>query len=59
MQALNAATERALAQPATRERLAAEGSLPLGGSLEAAARFLQTEQAHWRELIKASAIKFD
>jgi len=59
VQALNAATERALAQPATRERLAAEGSLPLGGSLEAAARFLQTEQAHWRELIKASAIKFD
>ena len=59
VQALNAATERALAQPATRERLAAEGSLPLGGSLEATARFLQTEQARWQELIKASAIKFD
>lgn len=59
LQKLNAAAERALAQSATRERLAAEGSLPLGGSLEAAARFLQTEQARWRELIKASAIKFD
>lgn len=59
VQALNAATERALAQPAMRERLAAEGSLPLGGSLEATARFLQTEQARWQELIKASAIKFD
>ena len=59
LQTLNAASERALAQSATRERLAAEGSLPLGGSLEAAARFLQTEQARWRELIKASAIKFD
>ena len=59
LQTLNAAAERALAQSATRERLAAEGSLPLGGSLEAAARFLQTEQARWRELIKASAIKFD
>lgn len=59
LQALNAAAERALSQSVTRERLAAEGSLPLGGSLEAAARFLQTEQGRWQELIKASAIKFD
>ncbi|MBV8617699.1 MAG: tripartite tricarboxylate transporter substrate binding protein [Curvibacter sp.] len=59
LQMLNSAAERALSQNITRERLAAEGSLPMGGSLEAAARFLQTEQKRWQELIKASAIQFD
>ncbi|MDD0812849.1 tripartite tricarboxylate transporter substrate binding protein [Curvibacter sp. RS43] len=59
LQVLNSAAERALSQSVTRDRLAAEGSLPLGGSLEASARFLQTEQGRWQELIKASAIKFD
>lgn len=59
LQALNAAVERVLAQSGSRERLAAEGGLPLGGGLEAAARFLQGEQSRWRALIQTSGIRLD
>ena len=56
---LNAAAEKALNTPAFSAQMAAEGSTPLGGSLEKIAAYLKSEQAEWGDLIREAGIKFD
>ena len=56
---INAAVEKALANPAFQAQLDAEGSAPLGGSPQKAAEYLRTEQAEWAALIRAVNIKLD
>ena len=56
---INAAVEKALANPAFQAQLDAEGSAPLGGSPQKAAEYLRTEQAEWAALIRAANIKLD
>lgn len=56
---LNAAAEQALAQPDTVARLLADGSVPLGGSPEAFARFLQSENARWGDAVRKAGVKLD
>jgi len=56
---LNAAAEKALAQPDTLSRLLAEGSVPLGGSPEAFAKFLQAENARWGDAVRKAGVKLE
>lgn len=56
---LNAATAKALTQPALLAKLAEEGSSPMSGSPEDAARYLKAEQAEWGALIREAGIKFE
>jgi hypothetical protein len=39
--------------------MAAEGSTPVGGSLEKIAAYLKSEQTEWGDLIREAGIKFD
>ena len=56
---LNAAAEKALSSPGFSSQMAAEGSTPLGGSLEKIAAYLKSEQTEWGDLIREAGIKFD
>ena len=56
---LNAAAEKALNSPGFSAQMAAEGSTPLGGSLEKIAAYLKSEQFEWGDLIREAGIKFD
>ena len=56
---LNAATARALAQPALIAKLAEEGSSPMSGSPEEVVRYIKAEQAEWGALIREAGIRFD
>ena len=56
---LNAAVLRALAAPEVTERLAAEGSEPIGGSPETFARFIRDEGVKWSEIVKQTGAKVD
>ncbi|ROR18461.1 tripartite-type tricarboxylate transporter receptor subunit TctC [Comamonas sp. BIGb0124] len=59
VQALNQATEKALANPAMLELLANEGSSPLGGSPSRAQSYIQAEQKKWAELIEKAQITLE
>ena len=56
---INHAVEKALSQPSLQEQLNAEGSTPLGGSVQKAADYLRSEQAEWAALIRTANIKLD
>ena len=59
IQQINAAVEKALANPAFKAQLNAEGSAPLGGTSQKAAEYLRAEQAEWAALIRTANIKLD
>src|SRR5689334_7067234 len=56
---LNAAVVRALGSPEVTERLAAEGSEPIGGTPERFAQFIRDEGAKWSEIVRQSGAKVD
>jgi len=56
---INAAVEKALANPVFQTQLNAEGSSALGGSAQKAADYLRSEQAEWSALIRTANIKLD
>ena len=56
---LNAAAEKVLSTPGFSAQMAAEGSTPLGGSLEKIAAYLKSEQTEWGDVIREAGIKFD
>jgi len=56
---INAAVEKALANPAFQAQLNAEGSAALGGTAQKAADYLRSEQAEWSTLIRTANIKLD
>lgn len=56
---LNAEVMKALAQPALIATLEAEGSLPMTGTAEQAAKFIRAEQEKWGSLIRQAGIKPD
>jgi tripartite-type tricarboxylate transporter receptor subunit TctC len=57
VQKINAAANRALQQPDTRQRLSGLGMEPLGGSEEDFAQFFRAEVAKWYKVIKAAGIR--
>ena len=56
---LNAEIGKILARPDFLDKLAAEGSQPLGGSPQQFAEFLRTEHAKWGVAVRASGAKAD
>lgn len=56
---VNAEANKALLDPATRARLFEQGYLPAGGSVDAFAKQLATDQVKWAELVKLSGAKLD
>jgi tripartite-type tricarboxylate transporter receptor subunit TctC len=56
---INAAVEKALANPTFQAQLTAEGSAALGGTAQKASDYLRSEQAEWSALIRAANIKLD
>jgi tripartite-type tricarboxylate transporter receptor subunit TctC len=56
---LNAATAKALTQPALLAKLADEGSSPMSGSPEEVAKYIKAQQAEWGALIRESGIRFE
>jgi tripartite-type tricarboxylate transporter receptor subunit TctC len=56
---LNAAAEKVITSPGFQTQMAAEGSTPVGGSLEKIAAYLKSEQTEWGDLIREAGIKFD
>lgn len=53
---INADTNRALEQPDTRQKLAAGGLDPLGGTEEAFAKYFQSEVVRWTKIVKDAGI---
>jgi tripartite-type tricarboxylate transporter receptor subunit TctC len=56
---LNAEVNRALQSPVLKERYAAIDAEPVGGSIEAFARFVKAESVKWGEVVKKSGAKLD
>jgi tripartite-type tricarboxylate transporter receptor subunit TctC len=54
---LNLEFNKALASPAVSERLAAIGSIPMGGTPEQFGEHVRRETAKWAKVIKASGIQ--
>ena len=54
---IHAETVKALADPAMRERIAAQGAEPGGMAPEAYAKFVRDETVRWSELAKAAGVK--
>ena len=50
---------KALATPALRERLEAQGALPGGNTPAEFARHIEAEHRKWAEVVKASGAKVD
>lgn len=59
VQRLNAEVTKALAQTALMATLEAEGSTPMTGTPEQAAKFIRAEQEKWGSLIRQAGIKPD
>ena len=59
LERVNAEANKAMADPATRAKLFEQGYLPAGGSIDAFARQLATDQIKWAELVKLSGAKLD
>jgi tripartite-type tricarboxylate transporter receptor subunit TctC len=56
---VQAETAKALATPAMRERLQAQGAIPSGMTSAEFARFIAAETAKWAKVVKASGAKVD
>ncbi|VTU39383.1 Bug family tripartite tricarboxylate transporter substrate binding protein [Variovorax sp. PBL-E5] len=54
---LNAAVDKALAKPATISQLLAEGSTPVGGSVEKAAQYIKSEHAKWGAAVREAGVQ--
>ncbi len=54
---LNAAIDKALAKPGTISQLLAEGSAPVGGSVDKAAQYIKAEHARWGAVVREAGIK--
>lgn len=54
---LNAAAGKALAKPSTIAQLLQDGSAPMSGSPEQAARYIKAEHAHWGAVVREAGIK--
>ena len=52
-------TAKALASPALKERLQAQGAIPSGMSSADFARFIAAESAKWAKVVKAANAKVD
>ncbi|MCY1164082.1 hypothetical protein D9M73_39550 [compost metagenome] len=57
VQKLNAAVDRALAKPGTISQLLAEGSAPVGGSVEKASTYIKAEHTRWGAVVREAGIK--
>jgi tripartite-type tricarboxylate transporter receptor subunit TctC len=57
--ALNLAVNKALEHPETRKRLAEEGSTPGGGTAQAFADFMKSEQTRWGQTVRDSGAKLE
>ena len=51
--------ERVLKQPGTIEKMSAEGSSPMRGSLFEIERFVQAEHARWGSVVREAGVKLD
>lgn len=56
---INVEANRAIADPATRAKLFEQGYLPAGGSVDAFAKQLASDQIKWAELVKLSGARLD
>jgi tripartite-type tricarboxylate transporter receptor subunit TctC len=56
---LNAALVRALQSPDVRDKLVAQGVVPVGNTPEEFAAFIRAESARWAKVVKAAGIKAD
>jgi tripartite-type tricarboxylate transporter receptor subunit TctC len=56
---LNAATQKTLAQPAIRERLAGLGADPAGGTPEQFAAYIRDDFVKWTRIVKDANVKVD
>jgi tripartite-type tricarboxylate transporter receptor subunit TctC len=56
---LNEAVNKALSLPATLAQLTADGSAPIGGTPEQAAKLIGAEQTRWGALIRDAGIKLE
>jgi tripartite-type tricarboxylate transporter receptor subunit TctC len=56
---LNAEANRMLQQPAMRERFAGLGAEAVGGSADQLAKYIASENAKWKEVVKVSGAKPD
>ena len=56
---VNAETNKAMNDPATRAKLFEQGYLPAGGSVDAFAKQLAADQVKWAELVKVSGARID
>jgi tripartite-type tricarboxylate transporter receptor subunit TctC len=59
VQRLNSEINKALANPELRERLLAEGAIPVGGTPEQLTAHIHTESVKWAKIIKDSGAKAD
>jgi len=57
VQRINADMSAALKEPRVRDGLVRAGYLPLGGPLDEADRFMQSETRKWGEVVRASGVK--
>ena len=56
---LHLEVERVLKQPATIEKMSAEGSSPMRGSLSEIARFVHAEHVRWGTVVREAGVKLD
>ena len=56
---LNGAINDILRMPDVRERLAAQGAEPIGGSPADMTAFLNAERARWKKVIDTAGVKVD
>ncbi len=59
VQYLNAEIEQILKEPATQQRLAQLGAVPVGGSAEAFGKFIQSESERWGAVIRKANVTPD
>ncbi|MGZ5237714.1 MAG: tripartite tricarboxylate transporter substrate binding protein, partial [Caldimonas sp.] len=52
-------TAKALASPALKERLVAQGAIPSGNKPDEFGRFIAAEAKKWAQVVKASGAKVD
>jgi tripartite-type tricarboxylate transporter receptor subunit TctC len=56
---LNAEVNKVLQMPDVRERIAAQGVSPAGGTSEAFAEFVKSDYARWGKIVKESGVKVE
>ena len=56
---LNAETDAAIKEPVLRDKILNLGAIPMGGSPQEVAKFLQAETQKWKVVIEAAAIKIE